>query len=149
MASVIELLEKDHRLVEDLFKKIEETEDASKREALFAELSAEVEIHASAEEIAVYPKLEKIKARDLDDEAEHAYKEHTEAREIISEIEKLDPTTDEWMKKVTELKEAIEHHVEDEEGDVFPKMEKTFTAAQLNEMGRAVEAAKSQYQKAG
>lgn len=146
MPNVIELLKKDHRTVEELFKKIEKTEVARERKTLFAQLATEVEVHASAEETALYPKVEKMK--ELEELALEAYEEHNEVREIISRIEELSPEEAEWMETVEELKENIEHHVKEEESEMFPKMGKLLTQEQLIRMGSELQQAKSQLKKA-
>jgi iron-sulfur cluster repair protein YtfE (RIC family) len=131
--SVIEVLKRDHRNVEQLFSRFESTKDPS----IVEEICSELEVHTAAEEQIVYPALrESVTGGDkLADEAEQ---EHSQAKQIIGRIKR---TTDpEHLDDVVgELKEAIEHHVEEEEGTVLPKMESDVGAAELDAMGSRVQ----------
>lgn len=146
MANVIELLENDHRTVDGLFRQIEGTQEAEARQSFFAILTSEFDAHASAEELAVYPKLEAHRL--TEDVAEHSYDEHAEARELIAKIERMDPATTDWLETVQKLKKEIKHHVKEEEHNMFPKMRKLFSENQLEKMGEEVEAAKQKVSKA-
>ena len=129
MSNVIELLKQDHRVVEALFAKFESTQDSSIAEQICDEL----EVHTAAEEEFVYPVLrEDVSGGEkLAGEAEH---EHAEARQIIGRIKQT--TDSEHLNDVVaELKQAIEHHVEEEEGTVFPKMESDVGRNELESIG--------------
>jgi len=133
MPSVIELLKQDHRGVEDLFGKFNTTQE----EALAQEICDELEVHTAAEEQFVYPALRQgVTGGDkLADEAEH---EHREAKQVIGRIKRTsDP--EHLAEVLGELQKAIEHHVEEEEGTVFPKMESELGTAELERIGAQVE----------
>lgn len=133
MPSVIELLKQDHRGVEALFGRFETTHQSSIAE----EICQQLEVHTVAEERFVYPALrDGVSGGDkLADEAEH---EHAEAKQIIGRVKR---TTDaEHLSEVVgELRRAIEHHVEEEEGTVFPKMESDLGATELEAIGAQVQ----------
>jgi iron-sulfur cluster repair protein YtfE (RIC family) len=133
MPNVIELLKHDHREVEQLFAKFESSHDA----AIVEKICSELEVHTAAEEKLFYPVLREDVSGGgkLADEAEH---EHAEARQIIGRIKQ---TTDAQHLNdlVAELKKAIEHHVEEEEQTVFPKMQADVGETELDSMGARIQ----------
>jgi len=117
--NLFQLIKKDHRLVSSLFSKINKTnENAGKtREKLYLELRENLDLHARAEEAVVYPQLkEREKTKDIGYEA---VEEHAIMKFLFSKIDAEEPTTEEWMAQVTVLKEVVEHHVEEEEDEMF------------------------------
>ncbi len=134
--NLFQLIKKDHRLVSSLFSKINKTnENAGKtREKLYLELRENLDLHARAEEAVVYPQLkEREKTKDIGYEA---VEEHAIMKFLFSKIDAEEPTTEEWMAQVTVLKEVVEHHVEEEEDEMFKKMEKAFSEEEIAEMGQ-------------
>jgi iron-sulfur cluster repair protein YtfE (RIC family) len=133
MPNAIDLLKQDHREVEQLFSRFEASQDP----AIAEKICSELEVHTAAEEELVYPVLrEDVSGGEkLAGEAEH---EHAEARQIIGRIKQ---TTDAQHLDdvVAELKKAIEHHVEEEEGTVFPKMESEVGSNELESIGTELE----------
>lgn len=132
-----DLLEKQHNVVADLFKKIEKAKEGDKKKALFEELASNLAAHDAIEREIFYPACEKkMGLTDLLGEAlaEHGVVEFSLylADEALGE--------DDFDFKVTVLKEIVEHHVGEEEKDFFPKAEKALGAALLEELGVAMEA---------
>jgi mannose-6-phosphate isomerase-like protein (cupin superfamily) len=116
---VIEILEQDHREVEEMFAELESlrgasTEEAqSRRKAVTEQVTIELVRHSVAEEVLVYPKVEhKVSA----EEVEHARKEHKEAEETLQRLEKLDADNPAFDDELATLMAEIRHHIEDEEG---------------------------------
>lgn len=108
----IALLKADHRAVEDLFEKFENTKAAQKKSALAAQICTELVIHTTIEEEIFYPALKgKIDADDLDE----AYVEHDGAKLLIGQIMAGAPGDDFYDAKVKVLSEDIKHHVHEEE----------------------------------
>jgi hemerythrin superfamily protein len=125
MPNATQLLRQDHKKVEGLFNKYEQGKnmDAKKRFAMQA--MNELEVHAQIEEEIFYPAVKKgIEEGELVDEA---VQEHQEAKSLIAELKKLqgqgDGAAAEFESKFSNLMEAIQHHVEEEEGEMFPKVE--------------------------
>lgn len=143
---VIALLEKDHREVERLFAKMEKAEQPEKRLELLETLTEELEAHAGAEEMAVYPRA--VTVCKTEEQTEHSFEEHNEMRKRLAELRETEPVAPEWTEKLEELKETVEHHVEEEESQLFPKMRETFSAEALETMARDVEQAKGKLAKA-
>lgn len=123
----IVLLKEDHRKVKQLFKDYEklikaEGDDEQKAE-LAAEICLELKVHTRIEEEVFYPAArEAIEDEDLMDEA---IVEHATAKDLIAQIEGMQPGEEYYDAKVTVLGEYINHHVEEEEGEMFPKVKKS------------------------
>jgi len=136
MPDVIELIEKDHREVEGLFATFEASEDAS----VATQICDELDRHATGEEKAVYPAI----ASDVpggEQMAKEGVEEHKEARQLIGRIRQTsDPNH--LAELVEELKEAIQHHVQEEESEILPKTRKALAPERLEQLGREFQAAK-------
>ena len=138
---VTEILTADHREMIELLDQIETSTDPSDRRALADAVTAEVMRHSVAEEMFVYPVME----RDIPggkDEVEHDKEEHDEIVVVMKKLENVDAADAEFMGLVRELKELLDHHADDEESDQFPKLREHLTAETLHDLGRKVEAAK-------
>jgi hemerythrin-like domain-containing protein len=142
---VIEILEHDHREVEEMFGELEKlrgatTDEArSRRKELTEQVTIELVRHSVAEEVIVYPKVEdKVSA----EEAEHAREEHAQAEETLQRLEKLDADDPAFDDELATLMEEIRHHIEDEEGEMFAHMREVISADELRSLGSRVEAFK-------
>ena len=140
----IELLKKDHEKVSGIFEKLEPTtERATKtREELFTQLKQELDVHARIEETIFYPAiLEAAETRDITLEA---FEEHKIIKQLLAELEATSKNEEEWTAKLKVLKENVEHHVEEEEGEMFKNARKVLSREQVEELGTRMEAAKQQ-----
>jgi hemerythrin superfamily protein len=117
MADPFAALKKDHREVEDLFAQFEQFGDYE----TVMQLCRELAVHSMVEEELVYPLLRSKVSVGLADEARD---EHQEAKDIITRIEGLAPDDEGLADAVAELKASVQHHVQEEEGELFPRMEK-------------------------
>lgn len=122
----IAMLTADHKKVEGIFKQFEKLKDqhgsADEKAALAQQACNELRVHAQLEEEIFYPAARKaIKDDDLMDEA---VVEHAGAKDLIEQLEAMDPSDELYDAKVTVLGEQIEHHVKEEEGELFPKVKK-------------------------
>jgi hypothetical protein len=113
-SDAIDLLMQDHRTVEGLFARFEAAEAAQERQALARRVCLELKIHTVLEEEIFYPS---IRGRVDDDLLDEAYVEHDAAKILINEIEAGWADEAFYTAKVKVLKEAIEHHVEEEEDE--------------------------------
>ena len=141
-----ELLKNDHAKVSSLFDRIEPATDATTRQQLFAQLKQELELHAHIEETILYPALkQKAETRDI---TEEGYEEHQEVKDLLAELEATPADSEEWSDMILELRENVEHHVEEEEGEMFTKAREVLSEQQINEIGARMSAEKQQQQKA-
>lgn len=138
----IALLKADHRKVEELFKKLEDTTERAvkTRTELFEKLNHELTAHALAEEAVLYPACKDMEeTRELGFEA---VEEHHVVKILLSELSSLSPETEEWTAKLTVLQENVKHHVKEEEGELFPKAKKALSPEELDELGNRLFAEK-------
>ena len=122
-SDAIELLQEDHREVEALFNEYEqlESDDVDAKESVAAEICEKLTVHAQIEEEIFYPAARQALGGDTEivDDAEE---EHADAKQLIAEIEEMSPEDSDYDAKVKSLGEAIAHHVEEEESEMFPKL---------------------------
>ncbi|MEX2546779.1 MAG: hemerythrin domain-containing protein [Chloroflexota bacterium] len=139
----ITLLKKDHELVKKLLAEGEETTERAEktRTELFARLKSELQIHERIEEEVLYPALrDNPKSEEI---AYEAYEEHHVVDTILEELETTPTDSPEWLAKFTVAKENLEHHIEEEEGELFPKARQILSDDQLERMGARMEEIKS------
>jgi hemerythrin superfamily protein len=142
---VIEVLEHDHREVEQMFDELESLRGASTEEAkerrktLTEQVTIELVRHSVAEEVLVYPEVER---KVSSEEAEHARDEHAEAEETLQRLEKLDADDPSFDDELATLMSEIRHHIEDEEGEMFAHMRQAIDEDELRTLGARVEAFK-------
>ena len=138
------LLKTDHEKVAGILTSIEETtERAVKgREELFARLKEELDLHAKIEEEIFYPALEE--AEETREVTLEAYEEHRLVKQLLAELEAEPKDTEEWTAKFTVLKENIEHHVEEEEGEMFKQARQVLSEDEIEALGNRLQAAKKE-----
>jgi len=134
--NAIDLLEKQHRLVEKLFRDFEAAEGDDDKKALFEQIADNLAVHCTIEERIFYPA---VRARQTEEQLEEAFDEHHDAKKIILEALR-DPDAPGFDGKVAALKGAIEHHVEEEEEELFASVRKLMTANALEALGQMMEA---------
>lgn len=118
----IALLKEDHRAVEKLFKEFEEAKGEGRKEKLARRICLELTVHTMIEEEIFYPACDGKIEEDL---LKEAYVEHDSAKLLVAEIEAGNGQTDEFFDaKVQVLSEQIDHHVQDEEKELFPQVRK-------------------------
>jgi hemerythrin superfamily protein len=118
----IALLKDDHRAVEKLFKEYEGARSEGRKEKLARKICLELIVHTTIEEEIFYPASNRKIDEDL---LKEAYVEHDAAKVLIAEIEAGSGQTDDFFDaKVQVLSEQIEHHVKEEEGELFPQARK-------------------------
>lgn len=142
--NALKLLEEDHDRFKKLLEEGEETSERARvgRAELFETLSRELQIHERMEEEVLYPALKNHeKAKDI---VLEGYEEHHVADLIVGELAATDTTDETWVAKWKVLKESLEHHIEEEEHDMFKKARKIFEDEELEEMGAAMEAIRAE-----
>jgi hemerythrin superfamily protein len=140
----LKLLTQDHKEVKALFKDYEKLvkaeADENQKQALAEQICQMLTVHAQIEEELLYPAAyEALEEGDLVDEAQV---EHASAKDLIQQILGMEPSDELYDAKVTVLGEYIEHHVKEEEKEMFPKLRKT--ELDLKELGASMQARKSE-----
>jgi len=141
--NALQLLEEDHGTVKRLLAEGEETTERAEktRTELFERLKSLLEIHERMEEEVLYPALKAHpKSKEI---ALEGYEEHHVVDEILQELETTPVTDEKWGAKFTVAKENLEHHIEEEEGDMFKKSRQIFSDEELEQMGARMEEIRS------
>lgn len=144
--NAIELLKDDHDRVDRLFQKVKATEEGEEHKKLFEKIKEEFLTHAHIEETIFYPQLKKNeKTKDITLEG---VEEHHQAKILIRELSGLSKDSEKFEPKLKVLMEDITHHVQEEEGEMFPKVKKVLSAAELDKLGKEMEEEKKVFHKA-
>jgi hemerythrin superfamily protein len=144
MTDAIVLLKNDHTEVERLFKQFEKLGDsahATKRKVVDQIIEA-LSVHAAIEERHFYPTIRK-EVPDIEDDVLEGLEEHHIVKWTLSELKDLDPGEERFDAKVTVLIESVRHHVEEEEGEMFPQVRDAMGRKALQELGEVLERAKA------
>ena len=142
--NAITLLKDDHKSLKKLLDEGEDTTERAvkTRHQLLDRVTSELRMHEKIEEEILYPALKghpKAKAIVLE-----GYQEHHVADLLVEELHAMDVSDERWGAKFKVLKEGIEHHIEEEEGDMFPKAHQIFSAHELDEIGEQMQAMRLQ-----
>jgi hemerythrin superfamily protein len=138
---LIDAIVADHRAVEAVFAEIEASADPRLRRELVEHVIAELVRHSVAEEQYLYPAARKA-LPDGDRIADHEIAEHAEAEEVMKALERTEVTDPRFDEQVGKLIEEVRHHLEEEEGDLLPKLRAACDAEELRELGRKFEQSK-------
>ena len=128
-------LKEDHDKMKKIMDKIAKTSTGSTatRKKLFMQLKNELFAHAKVEEAVFYTSIQSRK--NLKEEVLEAYNEHRMIAMLLDELDTIPKGNDQWLAKFHFLKELVEHHVEDEENEVFPKAEEILSDKKAEELG--------------
>lgn len=130
---IFETIEQDHQVQRELMEKILATSgDSEERRELFSKFRTEFEAHAAAEEHAFYAEM--MKHESTTDQSRHSVAEHSEAIELIEKLEKTEMSNSAWLTTFQKLAHENEHHMKEEEEDVFPLVKKEFDKSLLDKM---------------
>ena len=142
----LSLLKEDHDKVKKLVKEVAETTARStkKRGELFQTIVDELTVHERIEEEIFYPTLQKHeKAKEL---VLESYVEHGAVDDLLDEISTIALGDERWLPAFKVFRENLEHHIEEEEKELFPKTSSIFSEAQLANLGAEMFALKEQAQ---
>jgi hemerythrin superfamily protein len=134
------LLKADHRKVEELFSELEAARGPAKLR-VFQQIKTELDLHTQLEEKIFYPALEK--PRQTHDLTLEAYEEHAVVKNLLRELSRGKTATDEWQAQAKVLQENVEHHVEEEETELFKKAKAALSQEEIDELGELMAAEKN------
>lgn len=143
MPHIFDALHEDHEKVAQLLKEIKKSgdEDSALRSELLAQVQQELTLHARFEEQEVYPAIEE--ALGEEEKIEHARDEHAEAMDLLETVtEKVEEDEKGWEKDLEALTKAIQHHVHEEEENIFPKARKKLSKSKAEKLASDYLAAK-------
>ena len=147
----IALLKADHKSVKELFKQVEETSERAKAQLqrLGDQICAELTVHTQIEEEVFYPAVQERTQRGHKEEKDmvlEAYEEHAAAKKVIEDVRATEPGDDSYKPKIKTLSELIDHHVKEEERELFPSVKELFDEDELIELGQRLSELKTRLQ---
>lgn len=138
----LELLKKDHDHVNALFKNLSTADSKERKRGIFENIRSELERHTHAEETVFYPALKKFdQFKEL---IEESYNDHRIVKDLLIQIEASLSNMEEFDSKTSELQDNVEHHVEEEENELFPQVRKLMRSPEREQLGRHIQAAKEE-----
>ncbi|HEY0615904.1 MAG TPA: hemerythrin domain-containing protein [Candidatus Elarobacter sp.] len=145
----IALLKADHKKVKELFAQVEETSERAKLQLkrLGEEICQELTVHAEIEEQIFYPTVKERTQRGHKEEHDlvlESYEEHAAAKKVIEDIQATDAGDESYKPKITTLSELIDHHVKEEERELFPAVKELLGEEELVDLGQQMAQLKSQ-----
>jgi hemerythrin superfamily protein len=139
---LVSVIVADHREVEQVFKELESGDGTPEhRRDLVDHVIAELVRHSVAEEMYMYPAAREH-LPDGDKVADHELQEHAEAEKIMKELDGLDASDARFDELVGKLISEVRHHIEEEEGDLLPRLQEACSSSRLQELGDKVTSAK-------
>ncbi len=140
----IDLLKKDHRKVEGLFQKVKANEDGNNL-STFKRIKAELDAHAHIEEKIFYPHLMKKGDEELQKIVREGIEEHRQAKTLLAELANMTGTSETFKARIKVLMEDIEHHVQEEEGEMFPMVRDQIDGKTMEKLGARMQAEKTKF----
>jgi Hemerythrin HHE cation binding domain len=140
----LKLLEDDHEKIKQILADLDSTTErgVKTREELFTKVKQELTVHEAIEEEIFYPALKgHPKAREI---VLEAYEEHHVVDEVMAEIDGLPFDDETWGAKLTVMKENVEHHIEEEEDEMWKQARQVFDDTELEELGTRMQARKEE-----
>lgn len=139
---VVAFLKAQHNLIEDMFDQVLHASDPQAREKPFVQLRQLLAVHETAEEMVVHPRA-RGELADGDAIVDARLKEEHEAKELLSKIEGLDVTSQQFIDELTKLRDAVLEHAQHEESEEFSKLQRQLDDNDLKRLGTAVRAAEA------
>jgi hemerythrin superfamily protein len=146
MPNATQMIRQDHKKVEGLFKKFEQTQGSQAKRRLAENAMAELEVHAALEEEIFYPAV-KNEVDDGSSMVQEAIEEHQTVKQLISELKGMQEAGEEFESQFSQLMENVQHHVEEEESEMLPKVEES--ELDLNSLGQQMSQRKQEMQNGG
>ncbi|AWA39427.1 hemerythrin [Pseudomonas fluorescens] len=148
--NAIDLLKTDHEKVKGILNQLSESTDRAlkKRADLLDKLELEITIHTQLEEQILYPAFKEAGGKEQDEMYYEAKEEHrTVDSLVLPDLKSTDPSKPEFAGRVKVVKELLEHHIEEEETEMFPQARKLLGKAKLEDLGKEMEVMKASLKK--
>lgn len=141
-----DLLKADHDRVAGLFARFKENENGDHK-TLFKQIKGELDTHTHIEETIFYPAALKRGDKELKKIVREGLEEHGQVKKLLSSLSKMTARNKQFNPKLKVIIEDVEHHVEEEEDEMFPMCEDQFTDVQLEKLGAEMQAEKQRFMK--
>ncbi|MFB2918887.1 MULTISPECIES: hemerythrin domain-containing protein [Aerosakkonema] len=139
--NIQELIRMDHTKVNTLFAQVQSTDDPQKLQEYFGQIYKDLSAHSEAEEQIVYPAV-----RSYYEKTDDLYKEQAEMKQLLERIKSISPSSSNFKDEVKQLMNAVMHHVQQEESEMFRKINDNFSEQQQEQMATEFKTAKSKIQ---
>jgi hemerythrin superfamily protein len=143
MAGAIQMLKDDHKTVEDLFSRYEAAgeEAVEEKRQVRDRIVKELSVHAHIEEEVFYPATREAR-RETEDMVKEAYEEHSKAKQTLGQLAGLEPSDPQFDTVMQQLIKDVRHHVEEEENEMFPKVNEAMSSQELSDLGDRLQESK-------
>jgi hemerythrin-like domain-containing protein len=138
------ILKKDHRMVSALMMALEMTPkiNGMARKPLFDQIRNSLMVHTQVEEEIFYPAIRNLAFGSEAGKIDEAYREHQTVKDLLNQMSNMDVTSDEFDGKLAELKQNIQHHVDEEENQMFPMVNSRMSDERLEDIGERMHSRK-------
>lgn len=138
------ILKKDHRMVSGLLMTLEMTPKFSSmaRKTLFDQIRNSLMVHTQVEEEIFYPAVRNVAFGGESGKVDEAYREHQTVKDLLNQMSHMDATSDEFDRRLAELKQNIQHHVDEEENVMFPMVTSRMSTERLEDIGERIHSRK-------
>ncbi len=138
MTDIFARLKQDHDRHREMLEKLADTKgDSGERQDLFKTFRIEVSAHAAAEEESLYAVM--LQDPDLREEGQHSVSEHKEIDDFLEELDNTDMSSPGWLATFKKLRHRYEHHIDEEEQDIFPVAKKELAKGKAEQLGKTFE----------
>jgi len=134
--NAVEMLKQQHRMVEQLFDQFEQAESVEARREAFNAIADALAVHATIEEKHFYPTVKQEQTEGI---LAESVEEHLEVKRAIADLMQMDAADNDFGLQVKELRDGVETHVAEEEGELFPTVERLFDKAALERLGAVMD----------
>lgn len=143
--NAIKLLKDDHNEFRSLFSSYKASDKYQEKYNIFKQIKEKLDVHTHIEETIFYPEVRKKEG--LEEITKEGIEEHHVGDLLVREISDLTEESDKFEPKMDVLIESTEHHLQEEEGKMFPKVEEKFSEEKLEELGQKMEKEKQNFRK--
>lgn len=142
--SAVAILKRDHRNLQDLLEQLQSSQSPNRREELLTNIETEVQRHSRVEEEIFYPAFKDATGKKQD---EHLFLEALEEHHVVDlvlpEIKREEPASDAFAAKAKVLKDLIDHHIGEEQDEMFPRLRQAMSVPKLEQLGDEIERRKA------
>jgi hemerythrin superfamily protein len=138
---VTSILTKDHRMVSGLIRTLEVTPriHATLRESRFGRIRMNFMVHAQVEEEILYPVLRRnVESMDEESKVDESYRQHQQIRDLLIDLDTMDPNTDAFDRKFADFKAKFQQHLEKEEGGIFMIVRQRMSSEDQERLGKRI-----------
>jgi hemerythrin superfamily protein len=137
---VTTMLTKDHRMVSGMIRTLEMTPrfNGMVRKTLFEQIRNSFMLHAQAEEEVLYPAMRNLMFMSGTSRVDESYREHQQLKDLLNEMQHMDPNSDAFDMKFQDFKSKIEHHVDAEENEMFPMIRDRMSTDRQEQLGQRI-----------